>query len=87
MTVGEIREALAQYPADAKFRVAISIPDLYINTVANASITGNTVKPEDCSELRFVAMVPERMPNFQFNQTPLEPENADANTEGAVQEG
>lgn len=84
MNVGEIREALDKFPADASFRVGISIPDLYINTVANASITGNTAEAEDCTEVRFVANVPERTPPMFRPLTPAESEDANTNLEGSV---
>jgi len=84
MTVGEIREALDKYPADATFRVGISIPDLYINTVANAGITGNNVDPGACTEIRFVANVPERTPPMFRQQLVEGNDDADTDTEGAV---
>lgn len=83
MTIAEFKEALGQYPDDAQLVVGISIPDLYINTVANGSLTGNNVKPDECTKVQFLANVPPRTPQFNFGQ----PKNADADTEGAVQEG
>lgn len=67
MTVGEMKKALDTYPDDAKIVVGIQIPDLYINTIANGSITGNAVKPEESTKVQFLASVPPRMPNIQFN--------------------
>jgi len=60
MTVGEILNALSIYPEDAAFRVGVAIPDLFINTMANAAISGNDLKPGECTEVRLIATVPSR---------------------------
>ena len=60
MTVGEIRKSLEMYPEDALFRVGVAIPDLFVNTMANAAITGNHVQPCEVTEVRLVATVPSR---------------------------
>lgn len=83
MTIKEFKEALDKFPEDAKLVVGVSIPDLFINTVANGSITGNAVQPEQVTKVQLLAEVPSRQPNISFRQV----DNADADNEGAVQEG
>jgi len=84
MTIGELREALDKFPEDATLRVGISIPDLYINTVANGAITGNHVDPAQCTEVRFVATVPERTPPMFRQQLVPGNDDADTDEQGAV---
>lgn len=78
MTIGELKKALDTYPEDATLVVGVSVPDLFINAVANGSITGNAIKPEECTKVQFLAQVPTRFP-FTFG-----PKDADPNSEGAV---
>ncbi|MCI0564666.1 MAG: hypothetical protein MN733_39870 [Nitrososphaera sp.] len=58
MTISEFRAALAKYPADAKLVVGINIPELYINTHANLSVSGNTVNPDECTLVQLLATAP-----------------------------
>ena len=81
MKVGEFREALGNYPDEAELVVGVSIPDLFINASAHGSVVGNALNPKDCTKVQFLAQVPSRFP-FTIG-----PKNADANQQGAVQEG
>lgn len=84
MTIAELKKALNTYPDDAQVVVGVTIPDLFINAIANGSIIGNAVKPEECSKVQFLATVPSRNP-FAFRQEA--PKNANTDQQGAVQEG
>lgn len=74
MTVGEFRKALDSYPDGAKIVMGISIPELYINTVAHGKITGDTVDPSQCSVIQILAVAPPR-------------QHANTGQQGAVQTG
>lgn len=59
MTVRELANALDNYPGDAIIKCGLSVPSLYINTVANLSISGNTERAQDSTVVRIVAAAPE----------------------------
>lgn len=84
MKIAELIEALQTYPQDADVVVGVTIPDLFINAIANGSIIGNAVRPQDCSKVQFLATVPSRNP---FTVRTEAPKNANTNEQGAVQEG
>jgi hypothetical protein len=62
MTIEELIEALSNYPADAQIKCGISIPSLYINTVANMSVSGNHVEPQKCDAVRIILAAPSARP-------------------------
>lgn len=74
MTIGEMKTALDNYPDDAILVVGIQIPDLYINTIANGTITGNAVKADECTKVQFLASVPPRLPDIKLNNEALKPD-------------
>lgn len=59
MTVRELANALDSFPGDALIKCGLSIPSLYINTVANLSISGNTEDPGKTTVVRIVTQAPE----------------------------
>ncbi len=63
MTVRELANALDSFPGDAIIKCGLSIPMLYINTVANLSISGDTVDPAESTVVRIVAQAPELKQN------------------------
>lgn len=60
MTRKELQDILDNYPEDATIVVGVTIPDLYINTVANASVSGNNVDTSKCTKVQLLAEVPSR---------------------------
>lgn len=58
MNVGEFKKALDSYPEDARLVLGISIPELYINTIANGSVTGDHVNPAECTRVQILATAP-----------------------------
>jgi len=62
MTVEQLIEALQAFPATAEIKCGLSIPSLYINTVANLSISGDNVDPKQCRMVRIVTAAPNVRP-------------------------
>ena len=62
MNVEQLIEALRKFPANAQIKCGISIPALYINTIANMSISGDQVDPSQCQYVRIVTAAPEVRP-------------------------
>ena len=69
MTILELKQALDQFPDGATIKCGLSIPNLYINSVANMSISGDGETPESSSTVRLIAAAPTFLPG------PLNAEN------------
>jgi len=62
MKIAELIEALQKYNAEARVQAGLSIPTLFINTVANLSIVGDQAEPEKCEVVRIIAATPDARP-------------------------
>lgn len=62
MTVEQLIEAIRPFPANAEIKCGLSIPSMYINTVANLSISGDHVDQTKCSIVRLVTAAPNIRP-------------------------
>jgi hypothetical protein len=58
MKVRDLANALDAFPGDAEIQCGLSVPSMYINTVANLSISGNTVNPAETTVVRIIAAAP-----------------------------
>lgn len=67
MNIEQLIEALRQYPANAVIKCGLSVPELYINTVANLSISGDNADPTKCTTVRLVTAAPPRVANANPN--------------------
>lgn len=64
MIIQELIAHLQSFPETAEIKCGIRIPTLYINTVANLSISGDHVDPTKCTMIRIITAAPEvRPPN------------------------
>lgn len=74
MKVRELANHLDQFPGDAEIQCGLSVPSLFINTVANLSISSDTNDPSEAKVVRIIAAAP------------LSPRvhDADTNNKGAV---
>jgi len=69
MTIGEMIEALRQYNTNATLKCGLSVPDMFINTVANLSISGDHADPTQCTSVRLVCTAPPRETNANPNDS------------------
>lgn len=60
MNIEQMIEALRQFPANAVLKCGLSVPDLFINTVANLSISGDHEDPKQSTSVRLVCTAPPR---------------------------
>jgi hypothetical protein len=74
MTIEQLIEALRQFPQNATIKCGLSVPDIYINSVANLSISGDHEDASKCTNVRLVCTAP---PRAQY---------ANPNPSGPVQE-
>ncbi len=80
MTVGELVKALDDYDPAATIEVGLSVPDLFINTRANLSISGNDPNPGRCSIVRIAVTAPPRPLPPGEPSSPVKEINANPNS-------
>ena len=73
MTIEQMIEALRQYPGSAILKCGLSVPDMYINTVANLSISGDHADVKQCTSVRLVVTAPPREALNNANPNPSGP--------------